>query len=151
MQVRNHYSEGVVLSGDIRKIPSWCFFFFFSFILECMPVSCTVVSIWSRQNTAVFRHKLPLKHVVPATNSGAVLLSLLALLGARVGPDRRRRGGGGALGLQVGAAFCRSRFHWWVLIWEGPARDSSEKSAWPGLGCTSAVIFVGPDEGRLSL
>lgn len=129
------------------------FFFFFSFILECTPVSCTVVSFFypeSRQNTAVFRHKLPLKHSVPATNTGAMLLSLHALLGGRGGPDRRRRGGGGALGLQVGAAFCRSRFHWWVLIWEGRARDSSENSAWQGLSCTSAVMSVCPDEGLLS-
>ncbi len=29
-----------------------------------------------------------------------------------------------ALGRQVGAAFCRSRFHLWVLIWEGPAHSS---------------------------
>lgn len=31
---------------------------------------------------------------------------------------------GGALGQQVGAVVCGSRFHWRVLIWEGPARSS---------------------------
>lgn len=44
-RVRNHYSEGVVLSGDIRKIPSWCCIISF-LVLERLPVSCTIVSFY---------------------------------------------------------------------------------------------------------
>lgn len=67
-----------------------------------MPISCIVVSFFpeSRQNTAVFTHKLPLKRVVLATVTGgyALVLARSAGRGKRTGQtaEGRRRSSGTA-------------------------------------------------------
>lgn len=162
----NNYFESVVLFCDLT------FNSFSQLAIYFLLLSCNVCQLRAfmyllfiyvfnkADKTDVYTCKPIPKHIESLIIS-FILCKLLPLV-----PSWGRRGEGDgrsdmlrgwirweALGQQVGATFCRSRFHLWVLIWAGPAQSScvrvcvcgreremamvsSEKSPWQGLHCT---------------